>query len=268
MEDSVKTAVKNHFDAYAGQWSSRLSSHNYNARFRLVGRLCPENVDSVVDLGCGTGDYSKLFNGMSRYVGLDNSTEMIKTAKKLYKDQEFLVGDVANTDLPSESFDLGLAIGLFEYLEFPNEVADELHRLVENNGLLICSFPNGEEKTPLKIPIVSHFARLIARILRKLGIIPERRDARFIPPNYSKPEQVAHRRFTVSEIENIFANCGVTVEEIRFCNFRLIRYFIGNDVLGLLDKLLSILISILWLDRAFSRFASNSVVRLRKHSGS
>lgn len=264
MQDSTKNAVKTHFDAYAEKWSSRLNSHNYNARFRLVGSLCKDDISSVVDLGCGTGDYSALFEKSVDYAGLDNSTEMIREARNLYKEKIFFVGDVEDTNFATESFDLGLAIGLFEYLELPNKTATELLRLVRNNGVLICSFQNADEKSPLRIPLVSHIARAFARILRQVGLLPHRRDAKFMPNGYHKPHLVAHRKFTFSEIIDLFPSDTVVVEDVRFCNFRLFRYLIGNDLLGPLDKMLSILISFFQVDKTFARYASNSVVKLKK----
>ena len=264
MQDVTKNAVKTHFDAYADKWSSRLTSHNYNARFRLVESLCQDKISSVVDLGCGTGDYSTLFEKSVGYVGLDNSNEMIREARKLYEEREFLVGDVEDTTFATQSFDLGLAIGLFEYLESPTKSATELLRLVRKDGILICSFQNADEKNPIKIPLISHMARLFARILRKVGLLPNRRDEKFMPDGYQKPHLVSHRKFTFSEVMDLFPNETIALVDVRFCNFRLIRYLIGNDLFGPLDKMLSIFISHWQMDKSFSRYASNSVVKLRK----
>ena len=55
------------------------------------------NSDSILDIGCGTGELSKHFNS-DKYQGFDFSIEAIKIAKKNNQDKVFYVGDVYNKD--------------------------------------------------------------------------------------------------------------------------------------------------------------------------
>ncbi len=56
--------------------------------------------DSILDLGCGNGRLAELFKNMDvKYLGMDNSEELIKIAQEKFKDKEnikFEVGDVVS----------------------------------------------------------------------------------------------------------------------------------------------------------------------------
>jgi toxoflavin synthase len=68
---------------------------------------------SVLDIGCGTGYYSRLFaaHGVRRVLGLDSSPEMIRqaTSRPPHKAIEYRLGDAVH-DLPAERFDLVAAL--------------------------------------------------------------------------------------------------------------------------------------------------------------
>jgi toxoflavin synthase len=68
---------------------------------------------SVLDLGCGTGYYCRLFaaRGARRVLGLDSSPEMLRHAASRPPDRaiEYRLGDAVR-DLPAERFDLVAAL--------------------------------------------------------------------------------------------------------------------------------------------------------------
>jgi SAM-dependent methyltransferase len=82
---------------------------------------------AVLDLGCGTGRVAEavLDAGAATYVGVDVSPRMLKLARERlsrFDDVELLESDVAGTSLDG-SYDLVLALGLFEYLHDPTRAA-------------------------------------------------------------------------------------------------------------------------------------------------
>jgi SAM-dependent methyltransferase len=78
----------------------------------------------VLDLGCGTGRVAEavLDAGAAAYVGLDVSPRMLELARERlsrYDDVELVESDVAEAALDG-TYDLVLALGLFEYLDDPS----------------------------------------------------------------------------------------------------------------------------------------------------
>ena len=77
----------------------------------------------VLDLGCGSGRVGEavLEAGAAAYVGVDLSPRMLELARERlsrFDDVELLEGDVAEAALDG-TYDLVLALGLFEYLDDP-----------------------------------------------------------------------------------------------------------------------------------------------------
>lgn len=84
--------------------------------------------DRVLDVGCGTGDYSPLVDRPDcAYVGLDFTEAYVAKAKELYAApyRQFHVGDIRTMSYAPEEFTKALLIGVMHHL------TDE-----ENLGLL------------------------------------------------------------------------------------------------------------------------------------
>lgn len=71
---------------------------------------------SMVDIGCGTGNWAKLAN--DKYLGVDTSPSFIAACQKRYKTdprKEFLLADATTLTL-SESFDLAILVSVLHHL--------------------------------------------------------------------------------------------------------------------------------------------------------
>lgn len=71
---------------------------------------------SVIDLGCGPGNWVELARG--DYLGLDTSPSFIETCREKYRDhpdKQFLQADVTDFDI-NESYDLGMLISVLHHL--------------------------------------------------------------------------------------------------------------------------------------------------------
>lgn len=100
----------------------------------------------VLDLGCGNGRMAETFrDSQVKYLGIDNSEELIKIAKKRFKDRQwakFKVGDALDLDEPPASFDLALLIAVLHHL--PTEklrlrVLRNISRSLKPGGRLVVS---------------------------------------------------------------------------------------------------------------------------------
>lgn len=77
-------------------------------RFQVISEIGIKTNDSVLDVGCGYGDFS-LYAG-EEYYGIDIRKEAIETAKKKYKFEKFFQGDIFGT---IQNFDWVVASGIF-----------------------------------------------------------------------------------------------------------------------------------------------------------
>lgn len=88
---------------------------------------------SILDQGCGLGEYSQIFNG--NFTGLDNNIKDIEYAKNNFKG-EFLVGDAAKMPFKSNSFNFVFAVGLHHHLSESQakQAIKEGLRVTKRNG--------------------------------------------------------------------------------------------------------------------------------------
>ena len=80
---------------------------------------------SVVDIGCGTGNWSQVSD--AAYLGIDTSASFIAGCKKRYADdptKRFIQADAASLDT-TERFDLGMLISVLHHLS-----DDQIERLL------------------------------------------------------------------------------------------------------------------------------------------
>lgn len=111
----------------------------------LANRLETLNPDSILDLGCGLGNSTKVLKDRfpnARVIGADNSIEMLEKAKKLYSEIDFINLD-ANGDLNdiSEKFDIVFSNACIQWLPNHRELLPKLMTLLKPNGILAIQIP-------------------------------------------------------------------------------------------------------------------------------
>jgi 2-polyprenyl-3-methyl-5-hydroxy-6-metoxy-1,4-benzoquinol methylase len=153
-------ATRTYFDKVPRQWDALYAHENavrylFNRvmrralfeRHRLTFEKCGEiSGATVLDIGCGTGRFSIEFaaRGASRVVGIDFAPSMIEFAESFAKDMkvqdvcEFICEDFLAHQF-RESFQIVIAMGLFDYVEQPEPVLRKIASLT--NGTFLASFP-------------------------------------------------------------------------------------------------------------------------------
>jgi SAM-dependent methyltransferase len=103
-------------------WMDRLQQFLAFEVLAAVGDLCGPSTPSVLDVGCGLGDfldYLRQRGFAGRYTGVDLVPELIETARVRQDDTastvSFVVGDVLDPDLSLKPHDYVIASGLFDY---------------------------------------------------------------------------------------------------------------------------------------------------------
>jgi SAM-dependent methyltransferase len=108
---------------------------------------------AVLDVGCGPGRVAEavIEAGAARYVGIDFSPRMLALARRRlerHEAVELIEGDFLDAEVPG-TFDVVLALGLFDYLEDPPRAAAWLR--ARCSSALVASFPRWDRvKAPLR----------------------------------------------------------------------------------------------------------------------
>lgn len=103
--------------------------------------LIPENVEDVLEIGCGRGVTGKIiqekFN--CRVTGVELNPEVIEDASmNLWK---IIHGDIQKIDVPGK-YDVVLATELFEHLNYPEDFLIKMNKVLKPGGKIILSTPN------------------------------------------------------------------------------------------------------------------------------
>ncbi len=159
MKSESEQAQK-YFDKVPAQWDALYSHENklkylinkwfrkglflrYERTFEHCGDLSGA---SVLDIGCGTGRFSIecAKRGAERIVGIDFAPSMIEYSRTVAKQMgvaekcEFICDDFLSHQF-DKSFDIVLALGLFDYVRQPEPIFKKVATLSPRK--FIASFP-------------------------------------------------------------------------------------------------------------------------------
>ncbi len=143
------------FDAF--RWILEAGFKGEKAVLRKEG---VPNDNSVLDLGCGTGVLSEIFNPIS-YLGIDVNQRYIQRARNVHAGYRFLVMDGQNIGLESGTFDAAIISGVIHHLgdDKAKAILSEAHRVLKPaTGRLILW-----EDVPTRHPL-NFVGKLIQRL--------------------------------------------------------------------------------------------------------
>lgn len=96
---------------------------------------------SVLDIGCGTGDYIEIFNNYGvNYLGVDLSSYAIDKLKIKYPEMSFICGDIFKVEL-DKKFDVIFLSEVLEHIIDEQKLLKKINNLLKTNGVLILSVP-------------------------------------------------------------------------------------------------------------------------------
>ncbi len=122
--------------------SSYDDKHNYVSEFgeELVHLLNPDQDETILDIGCGTGDLTyKISTSCKKVVGLDSSFEMIQTAQKKFPDLPFYNLDATNFKIDF-LFDAVFSNAALHWITEPEIVIQNINRHLKNGGRFVAEF--------------------------------------------------------------------------------------------------------------------------------
>jgi SAM-dependent methyltransferase len=126
------------FAGAAGEWD-RIRSELYGCRFDLhaILPLLPREF-VVADLGCGAGELASLLaRHVKGVIGVDNSAEMLKAAKRRANglgNMDLRRGDLMALPMKDAEAGAALMILALTYISEPQGAVDEMARVIESGG--------------------------------------------------------------------------------------------------------------------------------------
>jgi len=137
-----KEIIKKNFSRCASYYDRYSTIQNLCA-LGLIEKIEEGVFDRILDVGCGTGNYTKLLR--ERFPGasikaIDISPAMIETARDKLKNDviEFITGDGEAIDF-KECFDLISSNASFQWFENLEETLSRYKRLLDKNGVILFS---------------------------------------------------------------------------------------------------------------------------------
>lgn len=137
-----KLKIANNFSRYAHLYDKYAVVQN-KAAFELAGLIKSGNFSKILELGCGTGNYTVMLRERfrnARIKALDISLEMIGIARDKLKDKniEFMVAD-AEKIIPDKDFDLITSSACFQWLDDLDKALSEYAKLLQRGGAIYFS---------------------------------------------------------------------------------------------------------------------------------
>lgn len=136
-------------DLVADIWNSEIYTQFIDERTRPAINLLseiPHNLDPkiICDLGCGPGNSTDLLRKRFRgaiIIGIDNSLNMLKEAKNVCPETEFIQADIADFS-PAQKIDLLFANASLQWLDNHDVLFPKLCRMLNDNGMIAIQMPN------------------------------------------------------------------------------------------------------------------------------
>ncbi len=143
----LKEQIRDYWSARAASFDDSFSHQvsegvELDAWKALYASMLGQGEKHVLDLGCGTGEVSKiLFAAGHRVTGMDFSDEMLSRARAKHADKgaraTYLSGDAEATNLPENSFDAVTCRHLVWTLLEPEQALGDWFQLLKPGGHLV-----------------------------------------------------------------------------------------------------------------------------------
>lgn len=125
-------------------WNAKLydGAHQFVSKYgaKLIELLDPKENERILDAGCGTGDltYEISLTG-AKVIGIDQSPEMIASAKKKYPDLDFYVKDLL-TLAEENAFDAIFSNAVLHWIKQPEKVLTSIYQNLRTDGRFVAEF--------------------------------------------------------------------------------------------------------------------------------
>lgn len=148
----VKNNSLGAYRIFGPEWYDTFASHEaYRVHYTkseyyflwsvIADRILRDNISSVMDIGCGSGQLAELLRdkGLKKYHGIDFSPKLIELAKQRGLEFQFTITDVFQTDLLEKTtYDAVIATEFLEHIDRDIEII----RRIRKGTRCYASVPN------------------------------------------------------------------------------------------------------------------------------
>jgi trans-aconitate 2-methyltransferase len=125
-------------------WNPNLydDKHDFVFKFgeEIVSLLNPQKNETILDLGCGTGDLTQqIGDACHKVIGLDNSLEMILKAKEKHTDIEFVQANAMDFQLDT-TFDAVFSNATLHWIPDAESVIKNINKHLKVGGRFVAEF--------------------------------------------------------------------------------------------------------------------------------
>lgn len=142
--------IKDNWDRMANEYelfTSHKESYSNLIEWKAIKTILPELKNkNIIDLGCGTGRFSFLFESMNpkSIIGIDLSEKMIEigldNAKRKNSIVKFVQGNLEDlSDIKLESIDFVFSSTTLHYIKNLNNIMEQINRILTSGGTCILS---------------------------------------------------------------------------------------------------------------------------------
>lgn len=138
-------------DLYRGmpRWFNHyLAFFQRRAIERFINKIGVKRISKVLDLGCGTGRWTKLFLSQGKKaVGIDIGFLALKTAGRLSPEGLFTINLLPDISFRANSFNLAISVTVLQMLPYKQQVEclENVQRVLEPGGHLILCEASDED---------------------------------------------------------------------------------------------------------------------------
>lgn len=141
---NAKEKTMNHFNNTAFDYNNSKDGKFVASMYDvLVDEILKFPGGKILDVGCGNANlFDLLPNGKYELHGIDFSENMILEARNNCKvNASFCVGDAEKLPFDNDTFDIIVCNASFHHYIHPNEVLQEMHRVLKDGGKLLIGDP-------------------------------------------------------------------------------------------------------------------------------
>lgn len=126
------------------KWDAALyeNKHSFVWQYgeELLGILSPHPGESILDLGCGTGQLTQQIAASGADVmGIDYASSMIEQAQKNYPELKFMIADARNFDF-DQMFDAVFSNATLHWIKEPKQVIKCIWKVLKPGGRFVAEF--------------------------------------------------------------------------------------------------------------------------------
>ena len=168
MNGDLKYKIQHDFDRIALLNPQQWEHNNHHHSFLLSQLSLAGN--TVLEIGCGTGEFSQLLaQRFERVIAIDLSPKIIEVAQqhsKQFSNIDFQVADILQWEFPKEKFDAIASIATFHHLPLENLLPCLKSALKPEGKLVILDLIEYKYPQDIAIDIISIAFNWIFQILK------------------------------------------------------------------------------------------------------